>query len=100
MAGRRPVVFGIMSTVQFRTTEVSGASALLLPGSRYDRGVDDPVIEWTAEQRHRSFAKTQPSTADDVSITADGRRLDTAAKVIAYVEEFNRTHPTPNAATA
>lgn len=62
--------------------------------------VDDPVIEWTAEQRRRSFSKTRPSTADDVSITADGHRLDTAAKVIAYVEEFNRTHPTTNAATA
>jgi len=30
-----------------------------------------------------------PATADDVTILADGRRLDTAEKVRAWVDEMN-----------
>ena len=33
--------------------------------------------------------RATPSTADDVSITADGRRLDSPAKVIEFVDELN-----------
>lgn len=32
---------------------------------------------------------SRPPTPDDVSITADGRRLDTPEKLIAWVHEFN-----------
>ena len=35
------------------------------------------------------FAGLQPPTDDDVSITADGRRLDTPEKVVAFLEEIN-----------
>jgi len=35
------------------------------------------------------FEAALPATADDVCITADGRRLDTPEKVIAWVEELN-----------
>lgn len=37
----------------------------------------------------RDLAGDQPPTDDDVSITLDGRRLDTPAKVIAFVDEIN-----------
>ena len=37
----------------------------------------------------RDLAGDQPPTHDDVSITRDGRRLDTPAKVIAFVDEIN-----------
>ena len=35
------------------------------------------------------FADSRPPTDDDVSIAADGRVLDTPAKVIAYIDEIN-----------
>jgi len=35
------------------------------------------------------LADALPPTSDDVSITSDGRRLDTAEKVIAWVHELN-----------
>jgi len=34
------------------------------------------------------FADLEPATADDVSITSDGRRLDTAEAVIAFFDEI------------
>lgn len=32
---------------------------------------------------------TEPPTADDVSITRDGRRLDSPDKVLAFLREIN-----------
>lgn len=34
--------------------------------------------------------RAAPSSGDDVSITSDGRRLDSPAKVIAFVDELSR----------
>jgi hypothetical protein len=44
------------------------------------------VRVWTAEE---FFADSRPPTDDDVPIAADGRVLDTPAKVIAYIDEIN-----------
>ena len=41
------------------------------------------------EEFNALFAGLQPPTDDDVSITADGRRLDTPEKVLAFLEEIN-----------
>ncbi len=41
---------------------------------------------WTVEE---FFADARPPTDDDVPIAADGRVLDTPAKVIAYIDEIN-----------
>ncbi len=41
---------------------------------------------WTVEE---FFADSRPPTDDDVPIAADGRVLDTPAKVIAYIDEIN-----------
>jgi hypothetical protein len=40
-----------------------------------------PLEQWNVAR--------QPSTHDDVSITKDGRRLDTADKVRAWIAEVN-----------
>lgn len=32
---------------------------------------------------------SRPPTPDDVCVTADGRRLDTPEKIIAWVHEYN-----------
>jgi chaperone required for assembly of F1-ATPase len=45
---------------------------------------------WTAEEWAERMAQGGPPTADDVSITMDGRRLDTPAKVIAFVDELKQ----------
>jgi hypothetical protein len=36
-------------------------------------------------------SERRPPTPDDVCVTTDGRRLDTPAKLIAWLEEFNAT---------
>jgi hypothetical protein len=43
---------------------------------------------WTVEE---FFADSRPPTDDDLPIAADGRVLDTPAKVIAYIDEMNDT---------
>ena len=37
----------------------------------------------------KEIAGNEPPTDDEVPITADGRRLDTPEKVIAFLEEIN-----------
>lgn len=44
------------------------------------------------------FADSRPPTDDDVPIAADGRVLDTPAKVIAYIDEINDTSGTGHVA--
>lgn len=44
------------------------------------------VGHWTIEE---FFGDAQPPTDDDVPIALDGTRLDTPAKVIAYLREIN-----------
>ena len=46
----------------------------------------DVVRSWRSA---KEIAGTRPPTDDDVSITADGRRLDTPEKLIAFVDEIN-----------
>jgi len=48
---------------------------------------DETVRRWSVEEL---FADAGPPTDDDVSITADGRRLDSPDKVIAFLEEINQ----------
>jgi hypothetical protein len=45
-----------------------------------------PHYDWDEVQA--LLAGGDPPTPDDVSITSDGRRLDTAAAVIAFLEEL------------
>jgi hypothetical protein len=44
------------------------------------------VGRWTAKE---FFADACPPTDDDVPIARDGTRLDTPAKLVAYLEEIN-----------
>lgn len=44
------------------------------------------VLTW--EEFNELFRDALPPTADDVSITSDGRRLDTAEKVIEFFAEL------------
>jgi hypothetical protein len=37
----------------------------------------------------KEIASNEPPTDDEVPITADGRRLDTVEKVIAFLDEIN-----------
>jgi hypothetical protein len=46
----------------------------------------DVVRTWPSA---KAIAGSDPPTDDDVSITIDGRRLDTPKKVIAFIEEIN-----------
>ena len=46
----------------------------------------DIVRSWRTA---KEIAGTTPPTDDDVSITADGRRLDTPEKLIAFIDEIN-----------
>ena len=52
-----------------------------------------PVADRTAIVRSwpsaKEIAGNEPPTDDEVPITADGRRLDTPEKVIAFLEEIN-----------
>ncbi len=51
-------------------------------------GVATKVVRrWTVEE---FFADAARPTDDDVPIAADGRRLDTPEKVIAYIDDINR----------
>ena len=47
----------------------------------------EDIRHWSVEEL---FADAGPPTDDDVSITADGRRLDSPDKVIAFLEEINQ----------
>ncbi len=49
-------------------------------------GRTDVVRTWPSA---KAIAGTYPPTDYDVSITIDGRRLDTPEKVIAFIEEIN-----------
>jgi hypothetical protein len=40
-------------------------------------------------QSAKELVGTEPPTDDEVPITADGRRLDTPEKVIAFIDEIN-----------
>ncbi|MFV0309069.1 MAG: hypothetical protein ACK5OX_15145 [Desertimonas sp.] len=63
----------------------------------------DVLHEWTREEWNRAVAAGSPPTADDVSITKDGRRLDTVQKIFAWVAEINaereRERPTNGVST-
>ncbi len=46
------------------------------------------AFSYTKEQLNELFAGAEPPTDDDVSVTNDGRRLDTPEAVIAFFEEM------------
>jgi len=46
-----------------------------------------PVL--TLDQLAEGLRHASPSTADDVTITSDGRRIDSREKALAWVEEMN-----------
>lgn len=57
-----------------------------VPGGYRGSVPGNAVRSWTVEE---FFADAAPPTEDDVPITRDGRRLDTPAKVIAFIDEIN-----------
>lgn len=65
--------------------------------ARYDIAVAAPV-ESIEELQERVDKYARPRSADDVSITSDGRRLDSKEKVLEFLEELarERTATTPH----
>jgi hypothetical protein len=63
----------------------------------YDVAVAAPVKS-IEELQERVDQYARPRTADDVSITSDGRRLDTKEKVLAFLKELahERAASTPH----
>ncbi len=47
-----------------------------------------PLRVMTADEFNELLRDAPPPTADDVSITADGERLDTKEKVLAFCERL------------
>jgi hypothetical protein len=47
----------------------------------------EPVL--TLGELIESARTARPPTPDDVSVTIDGRRLDTREKVLAWIDELN-----------
>jgi hypothetical protein len=47
----------------------------------------EPVL--TLGELIESARTGRPPTPDDVSVTSDGRRLDTREKVLAWIDELN-----------
>ena len=59
----------------------------LLSAVAYTEGMSTSIVGRCDSAR--DLAGTEPPTDDDVSITLDGRRLDTPDKVIAFIQEIN-----------
>lgn len=51
--------------------------------------VDRPIRVFAPGEFNELFRDAPPPTPDDVSITMDGRRLDTAEKVIEFFAELD-----------
>jgi hypothetical protein len=50
---------------------------------------EEPLLRvMTGEEFNELLRDAPPSTSDDVSITADGERLDTKEKVLAFCERL------------
>lgn len=47
-----------------------------------------PLRVMTSDEFNELLSDAPPPTADDVSITADGERLDTKEKVLAFCERL------------
>jgi hypothetical protein len=45
--------------------------------------------DWSRSQWNRSLGALSKPTGDDTPVTKDGRRLDTPAKILAWVSEVN-----------
>ncbi len=52
-----------------------------------------PAHSYTRTELDEWFRDAAPPTPDDVSVLADGRRLDTPEKVIAFLDEVRREYP-------
>jgi len=52
-------------------------------------GSSSDLRAWTSEELRETFSELRPPTHDDVSITADGRRLDSIEKVRAFLAELD-----------
>ena len=68
---------------------VSGPTGLPWAPASYNGRVAAPVKS-IEELQERVEKYARPRSADDVSITSDGRRLDTKEKVLAFLEELAR----------
>lgn len=52
-----------------------------------------PITQtWSVEEWQERVALSGPPTDDDVSITSDGRRLDTIEKAVAFFAETDTDH--------
>lgn len=84
-----------LGSVEFPELEVEVATSLGLAGSRGGSDTVRRVSELKASYRSGELAElladAEPPTADDVSVTDDGRRLDTAEAVIAFFDEMRAT---------
>ncbi len=49
----------------------------------------EPAIEWDLGAYHAAVRRGGARTADDVTVTSDGRRIDTREKMLALIEELN-----------
>lgn len=62
---------------------------IVTPSDRYHQGMDDrPMRVFGPGELNGILVGASPPTSDDVSITTDGRRLDTAEKVIEFFAEL------------
>jgi hypothetical protein len=50
----------------------------------------DVVREWDMDALQEAVERGGPPTPDDVSVTWDGRRLDSREAVVAFLDEVNR----------
>jgi hypothetical protein len=59
-------------------------------GHWYREQVDDVKLALTFAELADAVRNAPPPTADDVSITWDGRRLDSKEKVLAFLAELDK----------
>lgn len=68
-------------------------------GAGYHGGMADQVVEWNLAEFYAAVERGGPPTGDDVTVTRDGRRIDTPEKLIALVIELNEL-PRPASSAA
>lgn len=79
-----------MSATSASSSEPAGVPTASSHSPQYDRAVGDrePMRVLTWDEWNELARNALPPTPDDVSITSDGRRLDTAEKVIEFFAEL------------
>lgn len=60
----------------------------VLKGERYPAGMSGKVLPISIDELQTALEQADPPTPDDVSITVDGRRLDSKDAVLAWCAEI------------